>query len=167
MRVHHMKNVLTYRIIIVNDMEEDEDLEKVLVSACLLGDNCKYSGGNNYSKDTVSLKKHYELIPVCPEQLGGLPTPRVPCEIVNGKVVDRDGVDKTAEFLLGASRSLALAKKHNCSRAILKENSPSCGYGTIYDGSFTGKRIRGNGITASLFEENGINIVGESGVNKM
>lgn len=166
MRVQRMKNMLTYIIIIVNKLEEAV-LDKVLVSACLLGENCKYSGGNNYNKEVAALKKRYELISVCPEQLGGLPTPRVPCEIAAGRVVNQDGADKTEAFVLGARRSLELAQKHNCTLAVLKENSPSCGSGTIYDGSFTGKLITGNGITAALFVEKGIKVVGESQVNKI
>ena len=138
--------------------------EKVLVSACLLGENCKYSGGNNYTPDVAALAEHFELIPVCPEQLGGLPTPRVPAERVGEKVLTREGVDVTREFRLGAEKALETALAYGVKRAVLQERSPSCGCGSIYDGTFSGTLASGMGLTAQLLTEHGIEIFGGSGV---
>lgn len=136
--------------------------EKLLVSACLLGENCKYSGGNNYSPAVAALAEQYELVPVCPEQLGGLPTPRVPAERVGGRVVNREGADVTEAFRLGAEKALEIALAHGIRRAVLQERSPSCGCETVYDGTFSGKLIPGQGVTAQLLEKNGIQIWGGS-----
>lgn len=136
--------------------------EKLLVSACLLGENCKYNGGNNYDPVAASLRDRFELVPVCPERLGGLPTPRAPSERVGEKVLDREGADVTDAFRLGAEKALAIAKAHGVRRAVLQERSPSCGCGTIYDGSFSGKLIPGMGVTAQLLAENGIQVLGGS-----
>lgn len=141
--------------------------KKLLVSACLLGENCKYSGGNNYHPGVAALAETYELVPICPEYFGGLPTPRAPSEIVNGRVLSKEGEDVTQQFLDGAEKSLYIAQELGCETAVLKERSPSCGFGQIYDGSFSGKRIAGNGITAQLLYENGIRILGESQVQKL
>ena len=137
---------------------------KAIISACLIGVNCKYSGGNNALpvEKLKELDEKYELIPVCPERNGGLPTPRVPSERVGDKVMTRDGRDVTAEFTKGAEKALRLAKKHGAFLAILKENSPSCGSGTIYDGTFSGTLTAGDGVTAELLKKNGITVIGES-----
>lgn len=135
---------------------------KILVSACLLGENCKYSGGNNRNEKVIALGKEHQLVPICPECFAGLPTPRLPSEIKNGKVFSKDGRDLTEEFLDGAEKSLYVAEEAGCRVAVLKERSPSCGFGKIYDGSFSEKIINGNGITAQLLYENGIIILGES-----
>ena len=108
----------------------------------------------------------YNLIPICPEQLGGLPTPRIPAERVNNKVVNQAGVDVTKEYQLGAEEALKIAKLYNCKKAILKEKSPSCGYGKIYDGTFSRNLTDGNGVTANLLIDNGIEIFGESEIEK-
>ena len=134
----------------------------ILVSACLLGVNCRYNGGGKLQEDLLKLQKHHHLIPICPEQLGGLPTPRPASEIQNQKVISKNGIDVTAQFNAGALESLKLAKLYCCTYAILKERSPSCGFGQIYDGSFTGSLIEGNGITAKLLADHGITIIGES-----
>ena len=136
--------------------------EKLLVSACLLGENCKYSGGNNYSAAVAALAERYDLIPVCPEQLGGLPTPRTPSERVGDRVLAKDGTDVTEAFRLGAEKALEIALSHGVKRAVLQERSPSCGCGTVYDGTFTGTLVPGDGVTAALLRENGVEITGGS-----
>lgn len=140
--------------------------ERILISACLVGVNCKYSGGNNKLPDEKieQLLDEYELIPVCPESDGGLPTPRTPSERVGDKVMAQDGKDVTAEFRKGAENALRLAKENGVRLAILKEDSPSCGSGIIYDGTFTGTLIPGYGVTAELLKNNGITVIGESGI---
>lgn len=136
--------------------------EKLLVSACLLGENCKYSGGNNYNPAVEALRERFELIPICPEQLGGLPTPRVPSERVGDKVLNREGTDVTDAFRLGAEKALEIALAHGVRRAVLQERSPSCGSGTVYDGTFSGRLIPGQGVTAELLRKNGIQVRGGS-----
>lgn len=131
----------------------------ILVSACLMGENCKYNGGNNYSEKLARLAETNEIIPVCPEVLGGLPVPRTPAEIVNGKVVNKNGVSVDAEFRLGALRALEIARKRPVDYAVLQSRSPSCGCRQIYDGSFTGKRMEGKGVFAQLLSENGYSLV--------
>ena len=133
--------------------------EKLLVSACLLGENCKYSGGNNYCPAAAALAERFELIPVCPEQLGGLPTPRVPAERVGDRVLTRDGADVTDAYRLGAEKTLETALANGVKRAALQERSPSCGCGAIYDGTFSGRLVPGDGVTAALLREHGIEII--------
>lgn len=135
---------------------------KLLVSACLLGINCKYNGNNNKNNKILELLKDYDLIPVCPETLGGLQTPRVPSEIRNDKVITKDGRDVTKEYKKGAEETLKIAKLYDCKIAILKEKSPSCGCGKIYDGTFTKTLVDGDGMTTRLLKENNIKIIGES-----
>ena len=129
---------------------------KILVSGCLLGENCKYNGGNNYSEKVAEYIKGHEVISVCPECLGGLPTPRVPAEIVNGVVTNREGQNVDAEFRKGAEIALEIAQKEQIDVAILQSRSPSCGVKQIYDGTFSGTRIDGQGVFARLLKENGI-----------
>ena len=129
---------------------------RIVVSACLLGENCKYSGGNNYSEKAVAFVQGHEVIPVCPEVLGGLSVPRTPAEIVNGEVVTKDGVSVDAAFRAGAARALAIAKENGVELAILQPRSPSCGAAEVYDGTFTGRKIPGQGVFAALLRENGI-----------
>jgi len=133
--------------------------EKILVSACLMGINCKYNGGNNFDPKVAEFLKDYETVLICPEVMGGLPTPRVPSEIKDGKVINKEGKDVTSFFEHGAEETLFLAKKYNIKKALLKAKSPSCGCGKIYDGTFTDKLIKGDGITAKLLKENGIEII--------
>lgn len=140
---------------------------KILVSACLLGENCKYSGGNNKCDEIIALGKKHKLIPICPECFGGLPIPRVPSEIKDGRVYSKTGEDLTEAFNDGAEKALYVAEESGCQLAILKERSPSCGFGEIYDGSFSGKTIRGNGITAQLLYDHGIVILGETKTDKI
>lgn len=141
--------------------------EKLLVSACLLGENCRYSGGNNYSPAAAALGERYELIPVCPEVLGGLPTPRPPAERTGERVTARDGTDVTAAFRLGAERALETALAQGITRAVLKERSPSCGSGQIYDGAFTGRLIPGQGVTAEQLSDRGVAVYGESRIHEL
>lgn len=142
-------------------------MEKIAVSACLLGVNCKYSGGNNKNEAVLRLRERYELVPVCPESFGGLPIPREPSEIRDGRVFARSGSDVTAAFQYGAQKALEKALENGCKTAVLKERSPSCGYGKIYDGTFTGSLTDGNGVAAALFAENGIAVLGESRVQEL
>ena len=132
---------------------------KILVSGCLLGENCKYNGGNNYSEIVAEYIKGHEVISVCPECLGGLPTPRVPAEIVNGVVTNREGKNVDAEFRKGAKIALEIAKKEKIDLAILQSRSPSCGVKQIYDGTFSGTRIDGQGVFARLLNENGFKMI--------
>ena len=133
----------------------------ILVSACLLGENCKYSGGNNRREDVCRFLEGKEYVPFCPEQAGGLSTPRLPSERREDRVFSRDGEDVTAEFLLGAERTLALCRREGVKFAILKQGSPSCGSRYIYDGSFSGVKIPGEGVTAELLRKHGIRVVSE------
>lgn len=140
-----------------------------LVSACLCGVNCRYDANNNEISLVSELVKQGKAIAVCPEVLAGLPIPRVPCEIVsdnlgNQRVVNRNGVDLTKEFTLGAEKALKIAKAVNTKIAILKAKSPSCGCGLIYDGSFSGKKILGNGLTAELLIKNNIKVYTEENI---
>ncbi len=137
-------------------------MEYIMVSACLLGVNCKYNGKNNYHEELIEYLKDKAVIPICPEIYGGLPTPRVPSEILGKKVLNKEGLDVTDNFRRGAEESLKLAKKFNVKKAILKAKSPSCGFGNIYDGTFSDHLIPGNGITAELFKQNGIEILTEN-----
>jgi len=137
-----------------------------IVSACLVGVNCKYSGGHNLDPRIKKLVEEGKAIPVCPEQLGGLATPRPPAEIKDGdgssvlkgeaRVINADGRDVTETFIKGARETLKLAQLVKADKAILKAKSPSCGCGVIYDGTFTGKLIKGNGVAAQLLLDNGI-----------
>lgn len=137
-------------------------MENILVSACLLGLNCKYDGTNNYNKNIEKLKNKYNLIPICPEIFGGLATPRTASERLKEKVITKTGNDVTMQYKKGAEETLKLAKFYNAKLAILKERSPSCGKEKIYDGTFSHNIIDGNGVTAELLLENGIKIYGES-----
>ena len=139
-------------------------MQKLLISACLTGVNCKYSGGNNKLDDAVlkKLAEKYELIPVCPESDGGLSTPRDPSERRGNTVVSCKGRDVTEEFQCGAQIALNKALSAGCRKALMKELSPSCGSGKIYDGTFTGTTTDGYGLTAELLAENGIEVLGES-----
>ena len=132
---------------------------KIMVSACLLGENCKYNGGNNLSDKVTRFIEGHEVIPVCPEVMGGLPTPRVPSEIVNGVVTMADGRIVDTEFRKGAQIGLQLAKENKVDLVILQSRSPSCGVKQIYDGTFSGNKIDGQGIFARMLTENGFRIV--------
>lgn len=139
----------------------------ILISACLLGVNCRYNGKTKEMNDIQKLMKKHTLIPVCPEILGGLPTPRAAVEIQNGRCINTDGIDVTEQFERGAKEVLRLAKLYNCDTVIFQERSPSCGSGQIYDGSFTGTLTTGDGMTARLLKENGIKIIGDSKISTL
>lgn len=136
---------------------------KILVSSCLLGENCNYKGGNSKSRILEKLKDSVEYIPVCPEVMGGLSTPRVPAEIKGGRVVTKTGLDVTEEFAKGAEIAFEKALENNCLLAVMKKRSPSCGFGKIYDGTFSGRLIDGNGIATALLAEKGIDIIQSEG----
>ena len=141
-------------------------MQNILISACLLGVDCKYNGSNNKLDDEIInlLKEKYNLIPVCPEIMGGMPTPRNPVEITDGKVFDYDGEEFTKEFEKGSEEVLKLAKLYDTTIAILKENSPSCGSNFIYDGTFNHKKIKGMGIAALKLSKENIKLFSEENV---
>ena len=141
-------------------------MQNVLVSACLLGVDCKYNGSNNKLDDKIihSLKEKYNLIPVCPEIMGGMPTPRNPVEITDGKVFDYDGEEFTKEFEKGSEEVVKLAKLYDATIATLKENSPSCGSNYIYDGTFNHQKIKGMGIAAHKLSKENIKLFNEENV---
>jgi len=136
--------------------------EKILVSACLMGAPCRYDGTAKASPAALRLAERYEIVRVCPEALGGLPTPREPSELRGERVFMRSGRDVTGEYRRGAERALELCRKYDIRTAVLKERSPSCGLGEIFDGTFRQVRIPGSGVTARLLAENGIRVLGES-----
>ncbi len=148
----------------------------ILVSACLLGLDCRYDGSNVLNRELMDFLKDKEYAIVCPEQLGGLTTPRKPCEIVGGdgssvlegisKVVDNQGRDVSKQFIKGAEETLKIIKLYNIKTAILKSGSPSCGSINIHDGSFSGKLIRGKGVTTALLEQNSILVLTEKNYMK-
>ncbi len=130
-----------------------------MVSACLAGENCKYNGGNNRREKVLQLLEHNEVILVCPEQMGGLPTPRVPSEIRDGIVTAKDGRIVDAQFRAGAAECLEIAKKEQPELIVLQSRSPSCGVKQRYDGTFSGTLVNGAGVTAQLLMENGFRVV--------
>lgn len=136
-------------------------MEKILVSACLLGENCRYDGKNNLSEVIKEINKYYDIVPFCPEVEGGLKTPRVPSEISGDKVIASNKKDVTKFFEDGASKALLICRYLNIKLAILKENSPSCGSKQIYDGTFKNRLKDGEGITTALLRQNGIEVINE------
>ncbi|MCK5052318.1 MAG: DUF523 domain-containing protein [Candidatus Cloacimonetes bacterium] len=133
----------------------------IIVSACLAGVKCRYDGKDNANSKVIKLVVNGIAIPICPEQLGGLQTPRIPAEISGDKVLNKKGENVTSQFKKGAKETLRIAELVNCHKAILKQSSPSCGYGKIYDGSHTGRIIDGMGLTAQLLSQKGIVILTE------
>ncbi len=142
-------------------------MESILISACLLGLACRYDGKEGRAIDITELKEKYNLIPICPEIYGGLPTPRKAGERVGAKVLTRDGTDITENYLKGAEAAYSLCKQFGCKAAILKEKSPSCGKDEIYDGSFTKTLKKGQGVTAEYLAERGIKIFGETNYKEL
>lgn len=133
------------------------------VSACLLGEPCRYDGKAQPSGEIQALAASHVLVPICPEQLGGLPTPRTPSEIQpDGRIVDRNGLDRTEAFRAGAREALEIAREHGCTCAILKSRSPSCGVREIYDGTFTGTTVAGRGIAAAMLGDAGLALFDEN-----
>ncbi len=142
-------------------------VKKLIISACLLGEPCRYDGKSKPCESIEPLKDKYELIPVCPECMGGLSTPRAACEIVGARVLTEQGKDCTAEYAAGAKMVLRLCLANDCTAAVLKARSPSCGNGEIYDGSFTKALTVGNGITAELLLKNGISVFNENQIDEL
>ena len=132
---------------------------KIMVSACLLGENCKYNGGNNRNPELLRLLSGHTVIPVCPEVLGGLPVPRVPAEIVNGAVMNREGISVDDAFRQGAEKALEIALREKPDLIILQPRSPSCGVAEVYDGTFSGKLVSGHGVFAGLALKAGFQVV--------
>ena len=145
-------------------MPKPDPVYQFLASACLCGFACRYDGKSNAMPEMVRLYNEGLALPVCPEEAGGLPTPRVPCERRGGRIISQTGLDMTKAFAAGAAHALTLAQKHNLRRAILKEGSPSCGTTTIYDGTFSGIKIPGMGLTASLLQSNGLQLYSEKSI---
>lgn len=142
-------------------------MENLLISSCLVGNNTKYNGKNNYLPLIEELKKKYNFIVICPEVMGGLPIPRDPSEIQGNKVISNSGKDVTTEYNLGAKIALDLAIKYNCKKALLMEKSPSCGVRKIYDGTFSKTLIDGMGITTRLLYENGIEVYSKDEIDQL
>lgn len=140
---------------------------RILISGCLLGVCCRYDGASKPHPLAMELAKAHELVPVCPEQLGGLATPRPPAERQGEQIIAKTGLDVTEQYRRGAEEALKLCRLLGCEAAVLKERSPSCGSGEIYDGSFTGTLVAGNGVTAELLKANGIPVYGESGIPEL
>lgn len=140
---------------------------KVGVSACLVGKNTKYDGGNNYNKYVLEYLKDKEVVLICPEVFGGLPTPRIPSEQINDKVINSNNEDVTKQFVDGANEALKRLQQQNVNVVILKERSPSCGYKKVYDGTFSKTIIDGNGVFAKLAIENGFIIYTESDIENI
>ncbi len=140
--------------------------KNILVSACLLGHACRYDGKSKPCERVIALKDTYNLIPVCPEVMGGLPTPRIPSEICGALVLMKDGHDVTENYNRGAQKALEIARENACTVAILKEKSPSCGSGLIHNGLFDGGLVEGDGITAQLLKKSGIHVLGESEITE-
>jgi len=145
---------------------------KYIVSSCLAGEKCRYDGNSNTIGLVKDLVANGLALSVCPEVLGGLSVPRTRCEVLKNndgtsRIIGEDNIDYTDNFILGAKIALETAVKNGITNAILKSKSPSCGYGIIYDGTFSGKLIEGNGITAELFAESGINVFTEIEFSKL
>ncbi len=134
---------------------------KVMVSACLIGRDCKYSGGNNLNEDVMAFLEGKLVIPVCPEVMGGLPVPRMPCEISGGRVIAKDGRSMDEPFMKGALKCISIARHERPDMVILKENSPSCGVRSVYDGTFSGRVVPGRGIFADMVVKEGIPVLTE------
>ncbi len=140
---------------------------RILVSACLMGVGCRYDGKSNQLPQLEQLMKQHTCIPVCPEIFGGLPTPRVPAERQGSKIMTQDGQDVTPQFVRGTAEVLRLADLYHCKAALLKERSPSCGCGQIYDGTFTKTLTEGDGLTAEMLKRKGIAVYGESQIGEL
>lgn len=141
---------------------------RILISACLLGTPCRYDGGSVLCPAALKLAEQgHELVPVCPEQLGGLPTPRTPSERVGDRVMGKDGADHTAEYARGAEQAKRLFELLRCDCAVLKARSPMCGKGRIYDGAFSGTLTEGNGVLAELLLKNGFSVLTEDETDQL
>lgn len=144
--------------------------QKILISACLLGENVKYNGDNNDIRDNSLIKKLFNagmLVPVCPEVEGGLPIPRVAIELQDGKAIDKNGNDKTINFQKGATAACTIALKENIKVAIMKSRSPSCGKNLIYDGTFSKRLVKGDGSSIKALQHMGIKIFDENNLEEL
>ena len=141
--------------------------EKILLSACLLGKACRYDGRSVPCDKALLLEEKYDIIPICPEVEGGLPTPRIPSERIGERVMNKAGEDVTENYLVGAQAALGICKSQNVRLAVLKERSPSCGCREIYDGSFSGRLVSGVGVTVELLKSHGVEVLGESEIDKL
>lgn len=137
-------------------------MAKIIVSGCLIGCDCRYKGDNCKCDELLALADKHTLIPVCPEQLGGLSTPRDPAEIVGDKVISNHGKDVTYEYTKGAQMALYIARTNKADAIVFKANSPSCGKGIIYNGTFTGNKTQGNGVAAEMFLNSGYKVFNEN-----
>ena len=142
-------------------------MENLLISACLLGTPCRYDGASKKYEGVEALSEKYNLIPVCPEVLGGLPTPRTPSERIGDRVVMKDGRDVTKNYFDGAKEALKTAKRFGCKKALFKARSPSCSPAMIYDGSFSGTLVKGEGVAAELLRREGITVYSEEELEKL
>lgn len=145
-------------------------MNKILVSACLLGEKVRYDGGSQQQKhSTLNIWRQQErIISICPEVSGGLPVPRAPAEIqLDSRIITQQGINVTSEFLTGAENALFLCQKHQIRYALLKESSPSCGSNFIYDGTFSNTKIMGMGLTAKLLQENDIQVFSEHQIDEL
>lgn len=142
-------------------------MEKILVSACLIGTNCRYDGRSNLITEIEELKKHFEIVSLCPEVAGGLSIPRVPCERVKDKIISKNGIDCSEQYLKGANLAVKLIKQYNIKYALLKSNSPSCGNNYIYDGTFTRTLIEGQGLTAEMLNKNNVEVFNEVQIEEL
>lgn len=142
-------------------------MEKILISACLVGDKTRYDGKGNYHPLVKQLLEKYELVPFCSEVEGGLSIPRKPSEIVKDKVINKDGKDVTRNYVSGAQKALNICKYLDIKIAILKDGSPACGVHEIHDGNFKGRKIKGMGVTASLLSKNGIKVISEDEIETL
>lgn len=140
---------------------------RILVSACLLGEKCRYNGSDAFCKEAAALSERYELVPVCPEALGGLKTPRKPSEIRNGRVFTPDNEDVTEAFVRGAQEAVRIALLNGCKKALLKSKSPSCGSKAVYDGSFSSQLTHGMGLTADALKKAGLELFEENEIFKL
>lgn len=142
-------------------------MEKILISACLVGDKTKYDGHSNYDEKIKLLLEKYELVPFCPEVEGGLPTPRKPSERVKDRVKMENGKDVTKNFQTGAELALNICLYLGIKTAVLKDNSPSCGSREIYDGTFSHKLVKGEGVTTELLRRKGIRVLSEKDIDSL
>lgn len=142
-------------------------MEKILISACLVGDKTRYDGHTNYNPKIVALLEKYELVPFCPEVEGGLTIPRNPSERVGDRVKMNNGKDVTKQFQKGAELAMNICDYLGIKVVILKDGSPSCGSTEIYDGTFSGKKIPGMGVTAEMFKRKGIKVLTENDIDTL
>ena len=139
---------------------------KILVSACLLGENCKYNGGNNYNVDVVEFVKDKEVLSICPEMMAGMGCPRTPIEIVDGVLMDRNGNNVDASMREAVAKAMELIRREDIQCAVLQSRSPTCGVNQVYDGSFSGKLIKGSGFLAQALKAAGYQVVDAEDVEK-